>query len=370
MNAMPKFYSYFDLLKEHLGGDLSRIFDGKLVYPRQLELHLPGNGKDACNFHCFFCQAAKLRKELVGYEEIALSLIEKLEGQIPWITFGGQYTEPTLNPYLLHFLRMVKRQGSFYGLHTNGSLLESLEISSGFLHELCELSDSPEDYITCSLDAGFAETHSKMKGLKVNWFDTVIDGLRTLVKIRGNRKFPSIRVAYLVNEKNSSPGEIEKVVSIMKEVKPDSLRFSIPYYFYGEDFDKVREYRHSIELPYAEKFYPIIAPYLSDGDRKPQIVWMPPEYQNIEEMHYDQCIYGYYQINIGADGWFYKCTGSASPDLKTCRLGKVTDDLKTFESFIRKNQNPNWKPINCFNQGIRCSRMALGINKAWRDRAV
>lgn len=370
MNKRPIVYRYFDLLSQHLGGDLSKIFNGELIYPRQFEIHLPGDGKTVCNFNCYYCQARKLEKTLERFEETALSLINKLEGKIPWINIGGQYTEPLLNPYLFHFVRATKRQGAYYGIHTNGSLLGFLDVKNDFLMKLCEESDSSNDFITCSLDAGFPESHTKTKRLKSNQFDSVVFGLKRLTEARGGRNFPSVRVTYLMNEQNSTPDEIKSVVSIMRNIGVDSLRFSIPYDYYGNSLDETREYKRKVELKYEQKYYDLISSYLSSNGKKPHIYWMPPKYQDVDSMDYKVCIDGYYQICLGADGWFYRCTSAAAIDFKICRLGKVTDDLGKFENIIRKNQSRDWSPSMCFKQGVRCSRMALEINSKWNGKNV
>jgi len=370
MNKRPKVYRYFDLLKQHLNGDLSKIFSGKLVYPRQLEIHLPGDGKTACNFGCYYCQAKKLEKKLARFEETALSLVNKLNGKIPWITLGGQYTEPLLNPYLFHFIRAIKRQGSYYGIHTNGSLLGFLDTKNNFLTKLCEESDSSNDFVTCSLDAGSPESHMRTKGLESNWFDSVVFGLKRLIEAREGRGFPSVRVTYLMNEQNSSPDEIKSIISIIRNTGIDSLRFSIPYDYYGNSLEKTKEYKRKVELKYGQKYHDLVSPYLSGNNEKPYIYWMPPEYQDVDNMDYKVCIDGYYQICLGADGWFYRCTSAAASDFKACRLGKATDDLAEFENIIRKNQSRNWSPSTCFNLGVRCSRMALEINSRWNGKNV
>ena len=54
----PEEYQYLDIIYNHVGNDLSRIFNEELIYPRQLEVHLPGNNTMACNFNCFYCQGS------------------------------------------------------------------------------------------------------------------------------------------------------------------------------------------------------------------------------------------------------------------------------------------------------------------------
>ena len=64
----------------------------------------------------------------------------------------------------------------------------------------------------------------------------------------------SIRVAYLLNKWNSSIEELTKFIDLMKEIKVDSLRFSIPYAQYGNDVAKVQNYKQKVENKEHEKF--------------------------------------------------------------------------------------------------------------------
>ena len=104
----PEGYQYFNQLKSHLGGDLNKIFSGKLVYPRQIEIHLPGDGVKRCNFHCFWCQGNLLERPLARFEEALLELLSQLKDVgLHYVVQGGNYTEPLLNPYTIEFLKMT-----------------------------------------------------------------------------------------------------------------------------------------------------------------------------------------------------------------------------------------------------------------------
>ena len=82
-DSRPEGYQYIKIIRDHLDGDDKTIFNGKLKYPRQMEVHLPGNRLIPCNFECFYCQGKIVNQALGQWEEKGLNLIEKLKGSIP-----------------------------------------------------------------------------------------------------------------------------------------------------------------------------------------------------------------------------------------------------------------------------------------------
>ena len=364
----PKFYNYFDELVEYLGGDTSRIFDGSLVYPRPLEIPLPGDGQRACNFSCAICQGRLLKQPLGKWEDKALRLIKKLQGRVPYHVYGGAYTEPILSPYLLDFITATKLYGSNFGIHTNGSLLLARESSERFLNTMIDIATSERDYISISLDAGSPESHQRFHNTESKWFDIIINGIRTATEIRDGRAWPSIRIVYLMNKHNCDKKEISEIVRIAKDLKVDSLRFSMPYDLYGKSFGSVRHYKQRFELAYSSEYYKTIRPWLTKSQRaKPSIFWIAPDCQDVDQMNYRQCIYSYFQITLAADCYVYRCSSTASPSFKFCRLGKITDNLRKFEKMIMANHDPEWDPGMCFSHGARCNRMALAVCKEYQE---
>lgn len=371
-NKRPSGYQYIKILKDHLGGDLSKVFSGEFVYPRQIEIHLPADHKKNCNFNCPYCQGRLLKRPLGFWEIEALKLMNKLKGKIPYYIFGGAYSEPMLNPYMMTFLATAKDCGAHFGIHTNGSFLKRLENEQGWISELCRIATDKQDYLSISLDAGTPESHTRSKNLKENWFYEIIEGIKLAVKINrfwGDFNSPAIRVCYLLNAFNSSEEEIKLIVDIMKEIKVDSLRFSIPYDLYGKDFDKVRDYKERIEVRRGKKYEEMLKPFLSkDLKEKPYIFYIPPKYQDVDKMNFKQCIYSYYQITLGADGYVYKCSSTATASFKMNRLGKITSDLKKFDRMVLANHCFYFNPSTCFKVGARCNRMALSVNMCYNKK--
>jgi len=375
----PEGYQYLEIIKDHVdkyspkkeSNFYDKVFDGSLIYPRQLEIHLPGSGKNRCNFDCDYCQGNELDMSLGPWETKVLTLLEKLKGKIPYHVYGGAYTEPLMNKYFMDYIRMTKKYKNNFGIHSNGSLLFDLENKKGLVTELVGLAESELDYFSCSLDAGSIESHKKVKNVKVDYFTKIIDGLELMVKARGENSYPKIRVVYLITEQSDSPEEIEYISKKMCEIGVDSLRFSIPYANYGRSFDEVKKYRDEFEIPFGKKCFNMVQKYLSKNKKdKTYIFWHDPEFQSVDKMNFKQCIYSYYQITFGADGSVYKCSSTATPSFDKNILGEATDDLDVFNKMVLDNHNPDWDASTCFNAGARCNRIALEINKAWEQKII
>jgi len=363
----PSVYRYWDQLVEHIGTP-SIIFDGELVYPRQLEIHLPNDKKAPCNFNCYYCAGFSFQKDLGNFEMDALELLRKLDGKIPYVIYGGSYTEPIMNPYFMAFLHMTKRTGCHFGIHTNGSVLKRLEECQGWLTELCRIAEDKTDYLSVSLDAGSTESHCKTKNITHDWFSEILEGLKYATELRDKYGKPAVRLCYLMNQFNSSQEEVDSIVEFAKEIKVDSLRFSIPFAHYGQDFDAVRTYKWNVEQKFKHPYYKKVEKHLSRSqDEYPFVFWMSPDLQDVDLFDFTQCAYGYYQICIGADGYVYRCTTVSTPTFKGHRLGKLTDSLDDFNRMIIEDQDPKFDADFCFSQGARCNRMGLEINRAWRE---
>ena len=364
----PPEYRYWKQLMAHLKGDTEAFFNGELVYPRQFEIHLPGNHLVPCDLHCPHCAGKYFQKDLGTWEMDGLELLNKLEGKIPYHIYGGAYTEPLLNPYFMTFLHMTKRYGNHFGIHTCGTLLSRLEEQYGWLTELNRISTDKVDYLSVSLDAGFPWSWAKTKGTKQeNLFNEIIQGMRKAVEIRRKAdKGHAIRLCYLISPYSDSLENFAAIINTAKDIGVDSLRFSIPFACYNQSFDKVREYKRDREVSMTTVYEQRLAPYLSSSeDEKPYIFYTGPEFTDVDKFDFTQCVYCYYQITYGADGYVYKCSTTATPTMAMCRLGKITGDLDEFHWLLLRNANPNWDANICFSRGARCNRMGLEINKAY-----
>jgi len=368
-DSRPPYYKYWNQLLEHLDGDTSLIFGDKFVYPRQFEIHLPSDHKRACSLACPHCAGIRFKKDLGRWEIEALELLDNLKGAIPYHIYGGAYTEPLLNPYYLTFLAYTKKYNNHFGIHTNGVLLNWLEEEQGWLTELNKLATDETDYLSISIDAGLAWSWAKTKGTrKEKLFFEILRGLNKACRIRNrNGKTHAIRLCYLISPESGTPENFSAIVSIAKEIGVDSLRFSIPFANYNQSFDKVRDYKRTVEVIGDIKYRNLLEEFLSTNqDERPYIFYSGPEFTWVDNFTFNKCIYGFYQVTVGADGYIYKCSTTATPTAKHCRLGKITSNLDSFKEMIVKNYNPKWDcRTMCFDKGLRCNRMGIECNQAY-----
>ena len=360
-------YRYWDQLVNHLGGDVNKLFNGEFVWPKQLEIHLaPSNGVKACPLSCSFCGGKLFDKTLGHWEMDALELLAKINGAIPSVIFGGSYTEPLGSCYFAAFLAATKKYGSHFGVHTSGINLLQLEESTGLLTEMNRISTDKEDYLSISLDAGLADSWALAKGVNhPEWFDDIISAIERAVKIRKeNGGGHAIRICYLISPATDSVENFSAITKIAKEIGVHSLRFSIPFAHYNQSFDTVRKYRANREIPGDALYREGLAPYLSESmDEQPYIFYSPPWFTDVDRFTFDRCFYSYFQATLGADGFVYRCSTTATPTAGHCRLGKITSDLDEFKSMIVKNQQDPWDCKEmCFDRGLRGNRMAIEIN--------
>lgn len=371
----PPEYKYWNQLNNHLGDDINAIKRGDFAWPRQWEIHLPGDHVIPCDLDCPHCAGRLFDKSLGIWEMDALELMDKVAGKIPYHIYGGAYTEPTINPYFMTFLAMTKKHGNHFGIHTNGVNLIGLQRTTGFLTELNRISTDRTDYLSVSIDAGTEESWCKTKGVDFDdyiyaddtMFHDIFDGISTAAQIRknvGGGEGHAIRLCYLISPASDSDRDFASIVNVAKEIGVDSIRFSIPFANYNQSFESVKKYKQNREIPGDKDYSDRLSSYLSKSeDEHPYIFYTGPEFTDIDKYTFNDCYYGYYQITFGADGYCYKCSTTATPTAKQCRLGKIPRDLGSFMRMIRANEKRGWDcKKNCFVNGLRCNRMGLEIN--------
>jgi MoaA/NifB/PqqE/SkfB family radical SAM enzyme len=143
---------------------------------------------EQCDLRCSMCWV----EARPGPRQTAaewLSLADQVRRWRPRITLTGG--EPSLHPEMLELAAGVKSRGLYLSLNTNGLRL------AGMSEELVSLG---LDDISVSLD-GMAAGHDTIRGRPGAWSRTV-EGIRTLLAVRGDRGWPVVRVTTVVSAEN------------------------------------------------------------------------------------------------------------------------------------------------------------------------
>jgi MoaA/NifB/PqqE/SkfB family radical SAM enzyme len=365
-------YLYWNQLMDHLDHKPERFFDGSLVYPKQFEIHLPANHIRSCVLNCEYCAGKYFDKPLGVWENGALTLLDKIAGRIPQHIYGGSYTEPLMNPYLMAFMAKTRQYGNSFGIHTNGVMLPKLDEATGFLTELNRVAEGDrKSYLQVSLDGATSWGWGKVKRTsKPEAYWAILDYMRKAVEIREKKgSGHSIRMGYLISEHTASPEQFSIIVNMAKDMGIDSLRFSIPFAHYNQSFDDVRQYKENVEVPREKLYEEWLAPLVSKSkDEKPYIFWNYPWFTDIDRFEFDQCVYTYFQITLAADGWFYPCSTVSTPTAGHLRIAPFTDNIDEFEKILIRAQDSRFNAKKaCFDKGLRCNRMGLECNTAYKE---
>jgi MoaA/NifB/PqqE/SkfB family radical SAM enzyme len=137
----------------------------------------------ACNQNCCWCRYGH-DDSMLSYEFMIKKLAKYPKVRGIRITGGG---EPLMNPATIPFIKECFHRGMTVGIETNGSLLDKDSID--VISRCCR-------YCRISLDAGCAETYSKLH--HSNSFETVVANIRKLNEARVRE----LGISYLVVAKN------------------------------------------------------------------------------------------------------------------------------------------------------------------------
>lgn len=175
---------------------------------------------EQCNFNCPMCHVVESRKKRLKLSQLTYQDIKKVIDQGSHYGFSLQLSggEPLLHPQIIKIIKYAHKKRVVTGLVTNGLLLKKYAK---------ELVNSGLDFLAVSLDGPDEKTQYK-RGYVKNSFDLIIDGIKEVVSLRKNNKFPNIRIATVITKNNLN--NFEKIYSIIKDLKID--QWSISHYFY------------------------------------------------------------------------------------------------------------------------------------------
>jgi radical SAM protein with 4Fe4S-binding SPASM domain len=151
--------------------------------------------------------------------------LDDLVDNPPFIEISGIGSDPLSYPDFYNLLKLIKRKGFSFGIHTKGSLL------SRELIELLDSEHSEESYITIGVDSANADTYNRLHGLlpNSNVYHRVKENIVSLYaeKLRRHSSL-KINLAYLLFVNNSSKKDIDEFIQTFGDYA-DVIRFSIPH---------------------------------------------------------------------------------------------------------------------------------------------
>lgn len=159
---------------------VSDWLDGKIVYPIYMEISPSG----VCNHRCTFCGL-----DFMGYKKVFLdtqrlknALSELSALGLKSVMYAGE-GEPLLHKDIRNIVEHTKSTGTDVSITTNGVLLNG-NMSEKILPHL--------EWIKISLNAGTAETYSKIHNTKEDDFERVMNNLQTAAQIKDQHGYKCI----------------------------------------------------------------------------------------------------------------------------------------------------------------------------------
>lgn len=179
MSEWKDLYNPFNSMKVLVWSEhLEALSKGEIIPPVTVDT----DPTTQCNFNCTWCNAHRYRgkgNQSLSWNQLndLVNIYDKWRVKSTCIAGGG---EPTLNPHLEQFIYLLSTKNIESGIITNGSVITKNQIDMIVRHSR---------WVGFSVDAGDAETHIKIKGIRdKKIFRTVIDNLSKLCSLREKRR--------------------------------------------------------------------------------------------------------------------------------------------------------------------------------------
>ncbi len=177
-----------------------------------------------CNLRCIHCDRTFWDKpnQSMDFEHFKI-VIDKMPF-IASINLQG-LGEPTMNHDLFKMVRYAKSKGMEIGFFSNATLITETIAK--------EIVDSGLDYINISLDAASKEIYEKIR-VNAN-YEKVLENIRRLVKIKGDKTHPNIGIWFV--GMNSNMHQIPDLIWLAKDLVINEVTIQSAH-SWGKDYMK------------------------------------------------------------------------------------------------------------------------------------
>jgi len=310
-------------------------------------LHVDIKVTGKCNGNCSFCYSKNIKnsgKELTTEDWKSFINSFGKKKKLFYITGG----EPFLRKDIFKIIAAIKKQGSYCGIVTNGTLLPEKDLE--------KIIDLRVDNVVFSLH-GLAETHNRI--LKIdNAFEKATKAISELNKLRkrSRRKTPYIMVNHVINA--STKNEANELIKLCMKLGADEIRFAHPSFLYHGELKKhsvISRERCDLEIKssqHSKKINDIIFmndvlkrklkirvstyPNLSDGEIKE---WYSKSFKTKRK-----CLYIYTSCFISETGDVYPCHfySFSMGNIKKEKFDAIWNNKRSveFRKIIRKSLLP------------------------------
>ena len=205
----------------YIGDLLTRLLKSN-DFPLQVELH---PGSQCGSLRCSYCYSRQqvLCDGLLTIDHYS-QLFDDLADDSPFIEISGIGSDPLSYPDFFKLMKLIRRKGFSFGIHTKGVLL------SRELIELFTSEQSEGSFITIGVDSANVDTYNRLHGLlpNSNVYDRVRENITNLYTEKLRRQSGlKINLAYLLFANNSSKKDIDEFIQTFGDYA-DVIRFSIP----------------------------------------------------------------------------------------------------------------------------------------------
>lgn len=222
----------------------------KDIYPVYMEISPMG----ACNHRCTFCAV-----DYIGYKTVSLDadlmrerLAELGRLGVRSVMFAGE-GEPLLHKRINELIVSAKQSGIDVSLTTNASLMPK---------NFCDEALPHVSWLKASVNAGTAETYSKIHRTKPEMFDKVVDNLTVMATAKRERGLDVVLGAQILLLPENS-GEIRMLAEMCRDrigldylvVKPYSQhKFSLTHEYEDLEYSSFLELEESLKDLCTERF--------------------------------------------------------------------------------------------------------------------